>query len=209
MDFTPGRQILQRYWLAILALGLLAMCIAFAASFLVTPSYSAISHVLVHQAESRLLTKTGQDLKGQPGGIEPTVAKSVTQTNSGLVTSRQVAEQVVRQLGLDQPQPQDPAPLAQVRQKFKDIYKVTLAFVQYGFYAEPDPFEGAVSAVQRQLEGNPIKDSYLIEIKAHADDPSLTALMANTATSAFIDASKQRFQQDADHYLASLRDELN
>src|SRR5258708_2864391 len=132
MDFTPGRQIVQRYWLAIVVLGLLAMCIAFAASFLVTPSYSAISHVLVHQAESRLLTKTGQDLKGQPGGIDPTVAKSVTQTNSALVTSRQVAEQVVRQLGLDQPKVQDPALFAQIRQKVKDVSKVALAYLQYG-----------------------------------------------------------------------------
>src|SRR6202040_2162986 len=119
-----------------------------------------------------------------------------------------VAEQVVQQLHLDQPRPEDPSFVGQVRKRFKDGYHMVLAFLQYGFYTEGDPYEGAISSLQQQLSGTPIKDSYLIEIKARADDPQLTASIADTTTSAFIDASRQRFRDQASQYRGFLQDEL-
>src|SRR4051794_27778479 len=105
METASLRPVLTR-WRFVVGVALLAALLAFAASFLFTARYSATSGVLVRARETRLLTSTGEDLKSQPV-IDSTLAKSLVQTNSALVTSRSVAEEVVRRIGLDQIRPQD------------------------------------------------------------------------------------------------------
>ena len=98
-------QVLRNNWKVILITALLAAVVAYGVSYLFAPTYGATSRVLVRARETRFLTATGQDLKSQPGVVDSTLAKSLTQTNSGLVKGRAVAEEVVKELKLDQARP--------------------------------------------------------------------------------------------------------
>ena len=173
MDVNNPLPVIARHTRLIVLITLLAAGLAYAGSYVFSPSYSATTKVLVRAREARFLTSSGQDLSRQPGVIDSSLAKSLGQTNAGLVTSRDVAERVVRDLGLDRPRPQDTSFIGSLRSGMKKIYSVARAMVAHGFYAEPgSPFEAAVLDVQSSLQATPIKDSYLIEIKASADEPA-------------------------------------
>jgi uncharacterized protein involved in exopolysaccharide biosynthesis len=135
------------------------------------------------------------------------LTKALTQTNSELIKSRPVAIHVVQELGLDQPRPTDESWIGQARTALKRVYKTALAYAQYGFYAEPSAYEGAIAQVQGNIEATPIKDSYLVEIKAHAEEPDLAASIANVATQAYMTERQGQFQQDANRYRDFLQSE--
>src|SRR5438128_12179736 len=98
---TNSLSLITRNLKLIMLVAVLAMGLAYAGSYLFSPSYSATTKVLVRAREARFLTSSGQDLSRQPGVIDSSLAKSLGQTNAGLVTGRDVAERVVRDLGLD------------------------------------------------------------------------------------------------------------
>jgi uncharacterized protein involved in exopolysaccharide biosynthesis len=189
---------------------LLAAVVAYAGSYLFSPSYSATTKVLVRAREARFLTSSGQDLSRQPGVIDSSLAKSLGQTNAGLVTSRDVAERVVHDLGLDRARAEDTSILGSIRSAMKKTYNVVKALVAHGFYTEPSsPVEAAVMDVQNQLQAAPIKDSYLIEIKASADNPKLAAGIADAAAAAIVSVNKDRFEKDANTYRDFLRAQVD
>jgi len=198
MDVSPGVQVLTRHWRFIVIASLLAALVAYGSSYLLTPSYSATGRVLVRARETRFLTSTGQDLKAQPGALDSNLVKSLTQTNSSLIKGRSVAEEIVRELQLDRARTVDDSILGRVRSFVKQVRNVVTAYVRYGFYQEPaSPFDAAVSDVIDNLQVNPIKDSYLIEVKASADDARLAAAISDAAARALVRLSEERFAQDA------------
>ena len=210
MDFGPGGRILREHWKLVLTTALLAAFLAYGVSFLFAPTYGASSQVLVRARETRFLTGTGQDLKNQPGVVDATLAKSLTETTSALVSGRAVAEEVVRTLGLDRPRPVDDSLLGQVRTFMKTVRNYVVAYVKYGVYREPaTAFEAAVGEVQESLEAKPIKDSYLIEIKAVADRPELAADIANAAATALVSVSQERFKSDSAAYTEFLKGQVD
>jgi len=187
-----------------------AMVLAYAGSYLFSPSYSSTTKILVRAREARFLTSTGQDLSNQPGVIDSSLAKALSQTNSGLVKSREVAERVVTELGLDKPRPSSASIFDAIYSALKQAINVARALIAHGFYAEPSSrFEGAVADTQARLEATPIKDSYLIEVKASAGDAGLAAAMADAAASALLDVSRTRFQQDARTYRDFLKERVD
>jgi uncharacterized protein involved in exopolysaccharide biosynthesis len=142
--------------------------------------------------------------------IDSSLAKSLGQTNAGLVTSRDVAERVVHDLGLDRARAEDTSILGSIRSAMKKTYNVVKALVAHGFYTEPSsPVEAAVMDVQNQLQAAPIKDSYLIEIKASADNPKLAAGIADAAAAAIVSVTKDRFEKDANTYRDFLRAQVD
>ncbi|HET8568499.1 MAG TPA: Wzz/FepE/Etk N-terminal domain-containing protein [Candidatus Limnocylindria bacterium] len=190
----------RRRWRLVIGVALGAAVLAYAGSFMVSPSYSSTTQVLVRAREARFLTSSGQDLSRQPGVLDSNLAKSLSQTTAGMVNSRALAERVVRELGLDQPRPEDVSLIGGIRNAFKELYRGASAFLRYGYYAKPSAFEGAVMDVNGRLQGTPLKDSYLIEIKASAEQPELAAAMADAAGVALLDMSRERFQSDATTY---------
>lgn len=208
MDFAPGLRLVRTYWVAVLSITLLACAAGYGASYLVDETYTASTRILVRAREARLLTSSGQDLSRTPGAIDSQMSKPLAQTYSGLVQSRIVAEQVVKDLELDTPRPKDESLLGQLRSTFKQWYYVAIAFAKYGFYAEPTPFEAAVGNVQRNVEAKPIKDSFLIEIAAKADDPQLAAALATSATGIFMRENHERFREGAATYSSFLQQEM-
>jgi uncharacterized protein involved in exopolysaccharide biosynthesis len=66
-----------------------------------------------------------------------------------------------------------------------------------------------VEQIQDSLSAKPVKSSYLIEIKAKADDPQLAAAIANAAARELIGLSQDRFQTDAGRYRDFLKVEVD
>ena len=187
-------------WRQVIGIAVLVAMLAFAASFLFAPRYSATSGVLVRARETRLLTSTGTDSQGQPI-VDSTLAKSLVQTNSALATSRSVAEEVVRTIGVDQLQGRDDSFFGTIRQGVTKVRDVAVALVKYGMYREStDPFETAVQDVQQSLEAKPVKDSYLIEIRAWAGRPDLAAKIADAAAASLAKVGSERSNESAIAY---------
>jgi uncharacterized protein involved in exopolysaccharide biosynthesis len=162
----------------------------------------------VRARDARFLSSTGEDVASRPGVIDAVQPKSLTQTLAGLATSRAVAEQVVTELELDKAKPSDTSFIGQLRSTFKHGYQVVLAYLQYGFYAEPAPFDGAVDRLRKSIIATPIKDSYLLEIKVQSDDPDRAAATAEAVTRAFVRQSADEFQRNAATYRGVLADEV-
>lgn len=210
MDFSPGRRILRENWKLVAVTALLAAVLAYGLSYAFAPTYGSTSRVLVRARETRFLTGTGQDLKTQPGVVDSTLAKSLTQTNSGLVKGRAVAEEVVRDLRLDALKPVDDSLFGALRTALKDVRNVVVAMVKYGMYREPaSAYAAAVSDVQSNLVATPVKDSYLIEIKATADRPELAAAIADSAARALVTVGQARFKADAAAYVQFLKGQVD
>jgi uncharacterized protein involved in exopolysaccharide biosynthesis len=209
MDFSAA-QIIRGHWKLIVLTAVLAAVLAYGVSYLFAPTYGATSRVLVRARETRFLTATGQDLKSQPGVVDSTLAKSLTQTNSGLVKGRAVAEEVVRVLKLDQERPVDDSFFGVIRNAMKTARNWAVALVKYGFYREQSSaYEAAVADVQENLVATPIKDSYLIEIKATADRPELAAAIADAAAHALVRVSQERFRTDSAAYTQFLKGQVD
>jgi uncharacterized protein involved in exopolysaccharide biosynthesis len=208
MDFAPGLRLVQRWWPVILAVTVLAAVLAYAASYLMAPSYSSAARVLVRARDARFLTSTGEDVASRPGAIDLVPPKTLNQTLAGLATSRAVAEQVVTELKLDQPRPVDTSFFAPIKSAFSDGGRRLLAQLKYGYYAEPSAFEGAVEELRNSIVATPIKDSYLIEIRVRSSNPELATAAAEAATRAFVRQSSDEFQRNAAKYRTTLADEV-
>ena len=92
----------------------------------------------------------------------------------------------------------------------KTVRNWVVAIVKYGFYREQSSaYEAAVADVQENLQATPIKDSYLIEIKATADRPELAAAIADAAAHALVRVSQGRFQQDSAAYTQFLKGQVD
>ncbi len=198
--------VLERHWGTIAIVAVLSAVVAFGGSFLWSPRYLAIDNVLVRVREARLLTSTGEDLTKQPTVVDSSVAKAVAQTHSNLLASRTLAERVVKDLQLDQRKP-DESFVGMLRSAFKQTYRFIVDVVRYGYHAEPSAYEGAVINVQTSVEGRPIKDSYLIEIRASADNAQLAAAIAESATKNLIALNQERAQQDSLNHLEFLKEQ--
>jgi succinoglycan biosynthesis transport protein ExoP len=203
MDISPGRELVTKHWKLITAVAVACALVAFTASFLWSPKYSATTHVLVVAREARFLNAQGQQ---QP--YDPVVVSSLDDTYSEFLTSRELAQAVVTDLHLDK-RKGDASLFAKVRSGLKKVENVTIAILEHGFYAEASANDGAVAQVQGNILATPIKDSLVIEIKASADDPKLAAAIANTASQELINSVRDRDQQNADIYLTFLKGEVD
>lgn len=200
MEFSSGLQLAQRHLRLIAIVAIAAAVLAYGASYVVPPGYSATARVLVRARDARFLTAASQDLSKDPGSANAAIGKALTQTNAGLLKSRDVAASVVRDLHLDVPPPPDTSLLGTIKAAMKHVMRVVVAIVKYGFYAEPTPFEAAVEDTRNSIEANPVKDSYLIEVKATADGPETAAAIANRAAQGLVQVTRDRAQQDAEVY---------
>jgi uncharacterized protein involved in exopolysaccharide biosynthesis len=205
LEGTSGTYVIRKYWQAIVLIALLSTVAAYASSYLASPSFSSSAHVLLRIHDIRYSSATGQDQGRQQTIFDSALVKTLAQTSSNLIISQTVAEQVVQDLHLDEPRPQAQALFSQIRAALKQAYKVALAYLRYGYYAEPPAHAGAVGLVQGALSAQQLKDSYTMEIKAMADEPELAAQMANSAALAFIAASRDRTSRESEQYRGSLK----
>src|SRR5437763_426949 len=140
IDWSPTGRAILRSWPLIVGVTLVSAVVAYMASFMLPTSYSSATQILVRARDIRFLSSTGQDPNARPGALDIVQPKSLSQTLGGIATSRPVAEQVVRELQLDEQALDTSSGLAS---SIKHAARALPAVLQYGYYAEPDPFDAA------------------------------------------------------------------
>lgn len=189
----------RRYW-RVLVVAILGAALAFAGSYLVSPTYEAQTQLLIRGRDTSFLTSTGEVLTNQPGVVDSNLAQALGETQSALLSSRRVAERVVDELELDRPRPADTSLLGRARSVFKGIYARARAYVTFGFYEPRAPRDAAIQAVFDGLRAEQVEDSYVLLLTAQAEGPLLAAAIADAAADALVAVSQDRFQADAQAY---------
>lgn len=207
MDFTPGVDLFRGYWKTIAIVAVAAGVVSFMASYLLTPHYSSTTRVLVRARAATILSSKGQDLSNTQV-FDSTLGKPLGQTHAEMLKTRVLAERVVADLKLDQ-RPVDQSMYAQVKGGVRKVVRVASDVLVHGYYTEPTRYDGTVTDVYQNLEGKPLKDSYVIEVTASADDPVLAAAIADSATKNLISLSNERFQKEAARYRDFLKGQVD
>lgn len=198
MELTQLRAWARDYW-RIPVVAALGGLLAFMASFVVPKEYASSTRLLVRGREATFLTDKAQDLSDQPGVIDSTLAKALGETQSALLSTRSVAEMVVDDLKLDQlPTKSSSGPIGTLRGAVVGVYKRARAIATHGFYKEPTKREAAIDGVYAGLAAGPLKDSYVLELRATADDAKLAAAIADSAADALVTVGSARFREEAD-----------
>lgn len=195
MEFRRYWEIVLRYKGLIISLVLCASLGALAATYMLTEPYTASSLVLIRPQETRRVTDPPAGMKekevlGFP--LVGTEANVFNRSYAGIIQSRGIAKKIVDDLGLDKLSNPKESNLVKRAWKFvKDQAKFCIyvgwTLMKHGRFERPDPYENLIDNVKYSLSAEPIRDTYLIQIDATSDDPDFAALLANSATDAFID----------------------
>jgi len=197
-------------------------------TYVISEKYRATAIVLVQPNDAIEMHAKAKELLGFRFPLtynDP--VKLVNQTYSEIIESRGVAQRVVEQLGLDkEAASHEPNLLKRIWVKSKKRVKegATRAWLLllYGRIEPSTPLETAVSKLKKKISANPIKDTYLFEIRAEFTEPRVAAAIANTAAQAFVELSREvtgkrahelerfvREQKDiSERELSELRDRL-
>ncbi len=184
------------YW-RVYVVAILGGLIAYLGSYAISPTYTSTTRVLLRGRETTLLSSTGQNLSGQPGVIDSTLATALGETQSAVVSSTAVSEAVVDKLHLDAPKATDDGVVSKIKGGVAGTIKRTKAYLTHGFYAEPSTRDAAVTEVQGGLTATPLKDSYVLELTGSADTAQGAADVTNTAADVLVAMSAARYQDEA------------
>lgn len=211
---TPSRipdgspTFLQSWWRSIV-IGILGGLLAFGASFAVSDTYASGTRLLIRGREASFLTDNGQNVSNQPGIVDASFAKTLGETQAGLVTSEQTAVAIVDKLRLDKkPTKKDGFVTRTVRHGIV-LYARSKAVLSHGYYKAPTKRQQAISDVHTGLLAKPLKDSYILEIVATADSADGAQSIANTAADILVTNVATRARDDAARYADSLNRQLD
>jgi uncharacterized protein involved in exopolysaccharide biosynthesis len=204
---------LNHHWRIVMVASIGAI-LAFVGSFLVDPTYVSSTRLLIRGRDATFLTSTGQDLSAQPGVVDSTLAQSLASTYAGIATSRDVAQSVVDELGLDK-HPKKSGPIASAASALAWVYRCGKALVTSGFCADGNQHEKAVLGVQDGTAVAPLgtnagssagtTGSYVLEVQASGSTPEEARLVTNAVADALVRVSSDRFKSDAAANTASLK----
>lgn len=199
-------QFLARYW-RIPVVAMLGALIAFAGSFVTDPTYASSTRLLIHGRDATFLTSDAQDLSDQPGVVDASMAKTLAETQAGVVTSREVATIVVDKLDLDAPAPESSGFVSSVTGALGNAYRCGKAFLTHGFCDDPAPREAAIQGVQEGLTAGQLgvasgedagkPGSYVLEIVGTGTTPEQARAVTNAAANALVAVSQERFEADS------------
>ena len=165
-------------------------------TYLISEKYRGSAIVFIQPTESMELANKGKEMMGFPFPATYTdPIKNANQTYIELIKSRNITERVVVQLGLHkEDEKHEPNFFKRIWKKSKKEMKTlidnTWTLFLYGRIEETDPLESMVSILKKKLSAEPIKDTYLFQIKAEFGDPNVAAAIANTAAHIFVEYSK-------------------
>jgi uncharacterized protein involved in exopolysaccharide biosynthesis len=195
------------YW-RVAVVGLLGALIAFGCSFMVEPAYSSKTRLLIRGRDATFLTSSAADLSKQPGIIDASMADTVGSTQSGLATSREVAERVVDELHLDTNRPEESGIVAWLARTSAAVYGRVRAIVTFGFYDEGDPRENAIATVQGSVVAATLEKSYVLELQGSAETPALARDITNAAARHLVELSAERSKAESARYAGYLEQQL-
>ena len=203
---------LNRHW-RILTVAAIGAVLAFVGSFLVDPTYTASTRLLIRGRDATFLTSTGQDLSTQPGVVDSTLAEALASTYAGIATSRTVALTVVDNLGLAD-RPKKTGPIAAVAGALAWVYRCGKAVITAGFCAPVDPHEKAVLDVQNGIAVAPLganagstagtTGSYVLEVQGSGTTAVEAQQVTNAVADELVRSSAARFATDSAKNVTSL-----
>jgi uncharacterized protein involved in exopolysaccharide biosynthesis len=202
------RRLWSDYW-KVPVVGLLAAVLAFLGSFVLSPTYQSSTNLLVRARNTTFLSGNGTSLNQTPAVLDSDLATALSDTQGALLSTDTVARMVVQQLQLDKPKPKPNGPIATVRRAFSSLYHHTKAFLMFGTYSSPGRFDGAVQAVNSGLSGAQVKNSFVLQLTAQADNPKLASAIANAAANSLVTIANERFAQDSLAYRDLLKQQLD
>ncbi|MGZ4692560.1 MAG: Wzz/FepE/Etk N-terminal domain-containing protein [Acidimicrobiales bacterium] len=207
----------KRYW-RVPVVALLGALIAFGGSFMLEETYTSTTRVLIRGLDANLTTTPGAPV-APTGQVDATGARSFAETQAGLASSREVAERVVDQLGLDQPKPDSGGPIHTLAKGAAWTYAHARAILTFGFYKEAERREKAIGTVQGAVSAHQLGTtsggatgqpaSYVLEITANGTTPTEARDIANTSADILVDISNERYATDSANYIASLEGQLD
>lgn len=207
--WTP-RGVARVYW-RMPVLALLVGLMAFVGSFVVPPTYTASTRILIRGRDTTVLNSNGESLANQPGVVDSQLAATLADTQAGLLANRAIAEQIVDELDLDVRE-ESSGPIAAMRKAFAGTYKRTRAILAHGFYKAVDDRTAAIDAVQAGLGAKQVNDGFVLDVVALYDDPEKVAAIANLAADLLVESTDERFRAESAAYrdfLAVRVDEAN
>lgn len=193
MEVREFQQIISRHVLMITLLCLSATINAALITYAISEKYQATALVLVRPREEIHLGGTDpnrRNILNFPLGINmPHEAPSKTFTE--LIKSRKVAEQIVRNLGLDKiKRAPEQSHVKEMWELFKEDTKEVLAkawdILRYGRLMEPDRFNKEVEDVQKNISVKPTNKSFVFELSCLWKDPGLARDIVNETARAFV-----------------------
>lgn len=193
--------VLFRRMAMILGIGLIACAAAIAFVLLVTPQFSGQSQVLLESRDSVYTRTLGQG-EGQTGVFDEQAVQSQVQ----IVTSREVAREAIRRLGLVGHIDFDPlaGPLDPVTR-----IRAMLGLASGAFDGREE--DRIFDSYYRALSVYPIPRSRVIAVEFRASDPELAARAANTIAEIYLEqleAAKAELARAASNWLGANIDEL-
>ena len=175
----------KRYW-RIPAVAVLGGLLAFIFSYGVSREYEATATVLLRVQDNSIKSTNGQLPITEP--LEAQGAITFGMTYVALLESRTVAREIVLELGLDQTESSE----GLLTTVFNGIKKGR-AYITHGYYNEPEPLEAAIQKTHRSISASIHELSYVMRVRAKADDPYMARDMANLAVLKMMEANTERF----------------
>lgn len=189
MELRQFLQMLSRYRSFIALMCLSAVVTAVILTYVVSEKYTAATTVLIRPQKSLVIVQKREEILNFPVSYL-TPVETASKTYTEIIKSRNIAEMVVRQLGLDTSIEEEGSGFSYFLRKTKNRAKALLVktwtFLKHGRLLESDAFSHAVSTVQRNLSVKPTKETYLFEIEAESRAPQTASDIANVAAQAFV-----------------------
>jgi uncharacterized protein involved in exopolysaccharide biosynthesis len=202
------RDVWRDYW-RVVAVGLVAMLVAFLGSFALAPTYASTSRVLLRASDTTSLNSTGADISSVSGQINSQLATALADTQAALVSNRHVAETVVDQLHLDQPKPEKHGPVTALKKVVAGTYKRVRGYLTAGFYKDPGKRENAVQSVAKGLTAKQVHDGFDLDITGSWTDAKTAADIANVAAATLVKESNERFRAESATYRDYLQKQVD
>ncbi len=220
MEEIAVLEVLRRHLYLIVALCLITGVAGYVFSFAITEKYDATATVLVRPHEPIKIQgagDTGKEFLDFPVGQMASV-ETASRTYIQIIKSTALVDQVVRELNLDKPQPDEEvgsgvfawlsACLKAGVKDSKDYLWDAVAIVKYGRLLKPDPFTKAVDDVGRGLSLKSYEDTYVFDIKYRDKRPRTAAAVANTTAKLFIQFMEKMRSSEAKFASDHLTSEL-
>jgi uncharacterized protein involved in exopolysaccharide biosynthesis len=194
MEPVPILVVLRRHFLMIILLCVVATLAGYAFSFLLETRYSASALLLVRPQQPIKMGSEKDDkefLSFPMGGAS--AVETASRTYIELIKSRALIADVVEELGLDKPAPQEAKSgwLARLlppglKENIGPSLQALTSVLIYGKVIEDDPFNRAVKAVAGDLSLEALQDTYTFELSYMGKDPVRAAEIANTTAKTLI-----------------------
>ncbi len=190
--------LLRSNWRFLAVLTIVATAAGLLTTYVLPEEYEASTKILIRPEKDIELETSTKEMMDYPVGVN-LPAESISQTYAEIMVSEAVAAQVVDILSLHERIP-EPDPRWYVRawdtaiDWTREGSKYTWEFLQNGRVEELSPYRKAVKDVREGLSAEPVQDTYIFTLTSTMANPKLAAVVADTASTVFVDYSRKARQ---------------